>query len=58
MKDFKVKYITEKEATKLYENINFCPAHYPHYGVDVVLIDGEIGCLGNIRYIIKGENNV
>lgn len=51
--NFKVKHITKKEATKLYQNIHFCPAYYPHYNMGIKLIDGEIGCLGNIKYIVR-----
>jgi len=54
IKNYKVKYITEKEANEIYQNVNFCPAHYPHYSIGVVLIDGEIGSCHYTRYILKG----
>lgn len=57
---FKVKYISKKEADRLYEDYQFCPAYYPTYNGfgRVILYDGEIGCLPShrTRYVlIKGE---
>lgn len=49
----KIKYITKKEATEIFGDMRFCPAHYPHYLKRTKLINGEIGSLDNIRYIIK-----
>ena len=62
-RDYKVKYVTEKEAKEISEDMRFCPAYYPSYDVGgtVLLIDGEIGSLGFTRYVLRkerGDNHV
>ena len=60
IKNCKIKYITEKEAKELCEDMHFCPACYPLYSIGIVLYDGEIGYhpFTDTRYVIKKEGNM
>ena len=57
IENYRVKYITDEEAKKLWENDSFCPAYYPLYdgGGRIILYDGEIGCYPTFRtrFIMK-----
>jgi len=55
--NFKIKYVTEKEEKELREDMRFHPAYYSSYGDATILLEGEIGCIDQLktRYIIKGE---
>jgi len=53
--NFKIIYVTEKEVKELQEDMRFHPAYYPSYGSATILLEGEIGCIDQLktRYIIK-----
>ena len=55
IENFKIRYVTEKEAKELREEMSFHPAYYPSYGSATVLHDGEIGCIDQLktRYILR-----
>ena len=57
IENFRIKYVTEKEAKELKEDMNFHPAYYSSYGSATVLYDGEIGCIDyiNTRYVLKNK---
>ena len=55
IENFRIKYVTEKEAKELKEDTSFHPAYYPSYGSYTILHDGEIGCIDQLetRYVLK-----
>lgn len=54
IRNYKIKYVTEKEANEIYRDIHFCPAYYPLYDIGLKLIDGEMGCCtsNHTRYVM------
>ncbi len=61
IRDFKVVYISEKEANEIIQCMHFCPAYYPHYDGcgRIKLINGEIGCCPsiNVRWVLRKYAN-